>query len=455
MSRIFFLLFLSMSFSSALSAQEALSTHFLRHTWQANRSNPAFFPEHKFVIGLPGIHNSLQVTNITYGDLATVDENGERVLHIDEAIEKLGTDNLIRENLDIETISLGVRLGRISLSLGHSLRFNAFMNYPKTLPQLIWQGNAQFIGQEVSFGPDVDLYGYQEYALGLAAEILPGLTLGGRAKLLAGVADIHTERRDLRLRTDSDIYQLQLTADFLANSAGSLRYDGFDDLTVDFDFGSFDPEALFTGNTGLAFDLGLALRLGRLQLAASALDLGGIRWDEEVRNYSLQGVFEYQGLDLAQDVFEDTTNVGSVLDTLREIYEVVETNEHYRTQLPARYYLSGIYELNNRWQVGALFYAENYRGEFSPAVALSANFSLLSFLNLGASYAFRSEHYDNLGLNAAIKLGPLQVMAATDNILTAVRPKDSHSANLRLGVNLLFGKVEGQNAQGDSPGSFF
>ena len=455
MLRISFLLSLALAFCTGIWAQEDLSTHFLRHTWQANRTNPAFFPEHKFIIGLPGVYNSLRATNITYGDLATRNENGEKVLDIDNAIGKLGPDNIIRENLDIETISLGLRLGKLSLSLGHMLRYNAFLNYPKTLPQLIWQGNAQFVGQEVSFGPDVDLYGYQEYALGLAGEILPGLTVGGRAKLLAGVGAIQTERHDLRLYTDSDIYQLQLTADLLANSAGSLQYDGFDKLSVNYNFGSFNPEELFTGNTGLAFDLGLALRLGRLELAASALDLGNVQWKKDVRNYSLKGVFEYEGLDLAQNIFEDSSSVGSVLDTLREIYDVVETNNSYQTQLPARYYFSGLYHVSEKLQLGALFYAENYRGEFSSAVALSANLGLLPFLNVGASYAYRSERYDNLGLNAAVKLGPVQVMAATDNIITAIRPEDSHSANVRLGLNLLFGSTDGSGGPGKGTDGFY
>ena len=35
-------------------------------------------------------------------------------------IEKLEADNVLRNNLDIETISLGVRLGKAALSLGHS-----------------------------------------------------------------------------------------------------------------------------------------------------------------------------------------------------------------------------------------------------------------------------------------------------------------------------------------------
>ena len=63
---------------------------------------------------------------------------------------------------------------------------------------------------------------------------------------------------------------------------------------------------------------------------------------------------------------------------------------------------------------------------------------LLSWLNLGASYAFRSETFDNLGINATVKVGPVQVFSVTDNIISALRPKDSHSANVRVGLNLLF-----------------
>ncbi len=455
MQKILLFLFVITSFTTTALAQEDLATHFMRHTWQASRTNPAFFPDYKFVAGLPGVYNTLLVTNVTYGDLIATNLEGQQVLNIDQAIDKLGADNVLRNNLDIETISLGFRLGKAALSLGHTLRFNAFMNYPKTMPQLIWQGNAQFIGQEVDFGPDVDLYGYQEFALGLAVDITPNFTVGGRAKLLAGVGSISSERTGLRLRTDSDIYQLELNADYYVNSAGSLKYDGFDELTVAFDYGRFDADKLLTGNTGFAFDLGVRLRLGeKLELAASALDIGRINWEEDVTNYSLNGAFEYKGLDLAQNIFEDTVTAGSILDTLREIYQVESASIAYSTTLPARYYLSGMYRLNGKWSFGGLFYLENYREEVNTAIAVGSNMNVLPFLNVGATYAFRSERLDNLGLNATVQLGPAQIMAATDNIITAFRPEDSHSANLRLGLNVLLGRVRSEEAEKAAPGFY-
>ena len=174
-----------------IAQQEELSTLLIPNTWQANRLNPAVVPDARFVIGGPGLYNNLRVNNIVYNDLFITNEQGETVLEVDNAIAQLEDQNRILENLDIETLSVGAKLGNIWVTLGHSLRSNAHLDYPKTLPQLIWQGNAQFIGQTVSFGPKVDLNTYHEISLGFAFEVSQGFTLGGRVKYLSGINNIY------------------------------------------------------------------------------------------------------------------------------------------------------------------------------------------------------------------------------------------------------------------------
>ena len=61
-------------------------------------------------------------------------------------------------------------------------------------------------------------------------------------------------------------------------------------------------------------------------------------------------------------------------------------------------------------------------------------------LSLGASYAIRHKRFDNLGLNMSVKLGPVQIYAVTDNLITAIKNYDSSTMNLRFGLNLVFGK---------------
>ncbi|MCB0629818.1 MAG: hypothetical protein KDD15_08800, partial [Lewinella sp.] len=284
-----------------------------------------------------------------------------------------------------------------------------------------------------------------------------GITVGGRVKYLSGTHSISSERNRLELTTDEDIYQLTLDADYLVHSSGSLRYDGWSEVALAFSFGQLTTQRLFGPNNGTAFDLGASVQLGKLTLAASALDLGaGIDWQNDVRNYSLQGTYEYVGLDLAQNILDNDRELGSVLDTLRAIYDPIETTNGYTTLLPARYYFNAGYQVNDTWHLGALVaYEENDFGLSEPAFALAANAQVFELLNIGTSLAYRHEQFTNVGLNLSLQIGPARVLVATDNILTAIRPKDSHSANVRLGTSLLFGKTRKSEIEIDDVNEFF
>lgn len=441
------ILLMLISIISTFAQHQELSTLLIPDTWQANRLNPAVVPNAKFVIGGPGIYSNLRINNIVYNDLFTTNDQGETVLQINNAIEGLADQNRVLENTDIETFSLGVRLGDFWITLGHSLRASAVLDYPKTLPQLIWQGNAQFIGQTIGFGPEFDFNTYHEIGLGFVFELKKGFTVGGRLKYLSGLNNITSQRSRMELTTDDDIYQLTLDADYLVNSAGSLRYNGWDEIDIAFNFGQFTADQLFGSNVGYSFDLGASYQIGKLTLAASALDVaGGINWKDEVNNYSLQGTYEYVGLDLAQNILENDAELGSVLDTLRAIYNPIENNNAYTTNLPSRYYLNAGYQLNERWHLGALVYYENNDfGLSEAAFAVAVNAQIIPQVNIGTSFAYRHETFTNLGLNLSLQLGPARVLLATDNIFTAIRAKESHSANIRLGTSILFGKKRMQN----------
>jgi hypothetical protein len=424
-----------------LTAQNDLSSMLLTDSWQQLQTNPAQQGK-GIIINLPGIYNNFWLTNITFNDLI-VERDGEQVLDIDNAIAQMDTRNLLRENFDVETLGFGIRLGKLGLHLGHRMRFDALIDYPKTLAQLIWQGNAQFIGQTVDFGPSFDLLAYHEIGLGVNYAINDKIQLGARLKLLSGAVSLNTPRSDLQLTTSDDVYQLLLNADLLVNNAGSINYDGLRDISTDFNFGNFDATELFGTNTGMALDIGIHLDLGKLQLSASAIDLGAeIEWTEGVQNYSLRGEYEFEGLDVAQSIFDDEESFGSAVDSLFETYEPIETRNSFRTTIGSKLYLNAQYEVNEDLSVGLIAFQENYRDLETLAVALSGSYQLGPVLRLGGFYGLRNERADNLGLNAQLSLGPVRLLLATDNIITAFRPKDAQLANFRLGLNLRLGKTD-------------
>lgn len=420
-----------------ISAQPEWGLHLMRHTLQSSKTNPALLPEGKFVVALPHIYNNLHLTGPTFGDLLTENAAGEPSFNVDHVLTKLKPQNFLRENFDVETLGFAFGLGKVQVSLHHAVRFGAYIDYPNTLPELIWNGNAQYIGQTINLDHDLQISGYNEFGVGTAFKIWK-FTAGVRAKFLTGVGDVSTDRHEASLYTDDDVYQLTLQSDYRANTSAYLTYEGIDDIEADLDFGRFRFKHLFTKNTGFAFDLGLKLELGKLDLAASVIDIGKINWSDHVRNYSSKGTFHYDGLDISQAIGGDSVTIGNALDTLESIFQVVETNEKYATDLPSKMYLSASYQLTDILRLGALFYRESYREQDFVGFAVGANADLLKWLQVGATYGILEDNYANVGLNATLKLGPVQLLAATDNVLAVINPDNANFSNLRLGMNLVF-----------------
>lgn len=430
-------------FAVHTQAQHELGLHFMRNVWQSNSTNPAIVQPQTLSVSVLGLRNNLIFDGPTYNQM-TREENGKRVIDVDKLVAHLNPENTLRDDLELPTLTVALRLGKLSLSLGHAVRYHAFFKYPKVLPQLVWQGNAQFIDQTIHLDNELQFTGYHELAAGIAAELGP-LTLGGKVKLLSGIGSAQSDddHHAASFFTDSDVYQVTLAGDYILHTSGSVKYTNFTDLSVDFNYGSYTLQKFFSANTGLAIDIGARLKLDRLELAASALDMGKITWDKDVINYIADTTITYDGLDFSNALTgADAGDFNDALDTLKSLYQVKETDQSFTTTLPRRIYLSALYHLTDRLRGGVLFFSEKFRGETDTRIAVGGTFDLLENLTVGASYALGHGRFDNLGINAAASIGPVQVFAVTDNIFAAFRPGDSRDFGARIGGRIMLGQAQ-------------
>ena len=425
-------------------AQNNLSLHFMQDIWQSNQTNPAILTNQKFTVALPSIGFNLNHTGASFNDLIITNSEGVKVLNAAPILSQLKTDNFIGTGLSVQTLGFAVRLGDFQIGLQHGTKVHSFLDYPSTLAKLIWEGNAQYIGETVLFGPDFSFFSYSELALSGAYQ-LGNLSIGGRIKYLNGLGDISTVRNEISVYTEPEAFDLTFQTDLLINSSSFLDIQGLTDLTVDFSDISFGK--LFTKNTGLAFDLGAQLQVNdQLILSASVTDVGKINWKENVKNYQSEGSFTYEGLDITQIIRADSVSFEGTLDTLDQLLDFTETNESYSTSLPTRFYLSGLYQLNDRWQLGAMVFGErvptassgNINEKINPAFALSGRAIINEYVSVGAVYSYRNNDFTNLGLNLRVAYGPVQFYALTDNIAGAFLPLNNRKTSGRLGLNLVF-----------------
>lgn len=420
--------------------------HAMPEVWHSTATNPAFFPEDKsFIIGLPGIGlDAAHSGSVSYNDIF-IKDNGRNRLSFSAALDQLEPINTVTFDQRIETISLGLRLpGKIWLQAGHANRLSGLVVYPKTLPSLIWDGNAQYIGQTVDIGLQTDISNWNEWSVGLAKKLGP-LQLGLRAKLLTGVGSLLTDnnRQVARVTTSDDIYQLTMETNYAFYTSSFISAFDTSGFGYVIRLGDLKGKA-FSANIGYGFDLGAQYQVNdRLALDISLLDVGGkITWKENANYYASEGEYVYEGITLpGADIINgaDSLDFSTKLDTLNDIFQFQKTAQEFETALPFRGYLGGRYSLNKNWTLGLSVFVQK-RDEEKPttAVGASARWTALKWLSLGAMYSVNERSAANLGFQVGLKSGPVQVYVASDNIIRAFSIRSQSVANVRAGAALVF-----------------
>ncbi len=429
-------------------AQQEMMLHSLSNLWHSNTSvNPAFFPENKnIVIGLPAYSiDAAHSGKITYNDIFRKD--GDRtVIDFDNAINKLDPENELSFDQRIETLSFGFRTpnGKWGIQAGHAIAFSGALTYPKSLPELLWNGNAPYIGQTVQIGLQADISDWHEWSVGVMRKV--GIVnIGVRAKYLTGISAVRTddERHSMSLYTDPDIYQLTLKTDYAFYSSSIISAIDTAGLGFDVTLGSFKNN-IRSKNNGIAFDLGATAQITeRLSVNASVVNVGGlIKWKNDPRYFQSNAEYTYEGTSIpGADIINgsDSLDFDTKLDTLNDIFRFSQTaTSAMETNTPMRIYVGGSFQLTKRWNLGMTVFHQKKDKKSDTAVGASIRFMPVKWLSLGTMYSVNKRSAANLGFHLAVTPGPVQLYFLSDNLLNAFSLKSSPAANLRAGLSLAF-----------------
>ncbi len=414
-------------------AQHELALHFLDTVWQSSYTNPAY--------RLAGGRSSYMMPSLSFNykspnapSQLTVENEGKRTLNAKAAFNNLEPVSHLYANLDIQTLGLTLGFKKFALSFHNSIKGNAHLNVSKDLIGGFAFGNNNYLGKTMDLSVGLNAQLYSELGMSLAFKINDKISFGLRAKRLSGIANIATIKQKLTLLTDSVDYKLTFTSDF------DVQTNGFNDFKK-FSDGSFNFRDVFMSqNSGLSFDVGTTVQLGKLRLDASVIDLmGAINWKKDAHSYSSNGTFEYSGQKSDEFLSFQGLNEKEVQDTLKEVLNIQEsTTGLTKTKLPMKTYLGATYDMTEKIKLGALIYTETWDGSTKFDVAINSTFKLTRAIQLGATYSMRYGRFDNLGLHAVLNVGPIQLYGVTDNIIAVFNSYNSKSVNGRVGLNFLF-----------------
>lgn len=436
-----FLLLACLIASKHMNAQSVNSLYHMNGLFQSQQMNPAHSPDVKVFIGLPGLNEinaGFSNSGFALADLLTVRADDSLSFTPDRLIEKLADRNLVTTEFRTNLLSLGFGGERSFWSFSVSDRMHAYLGYPKDLPRLAWEGNGQsLLGERASLdGIGFDLFAFREYALGYNRQFGANLRAGLRVKFLQGHFNIFTRESTLGMHTDTELYTLTF------DGGGEVNSSGIAQLVDDPD--SFDPLVLLNdfSNRGMAIDLGLSYQLTKkIELSAAALDLGGILWSRDTRNYRAEPFgFTFEGINVNQ-ALEDSTDVfQNVIDSLEQFIVTNENVENYQTPLPSRFNLGARYQLTKGFGAGLLISSLYMKERFHTSVNLSANFRAGKWLEANLNWGYQHRSLANLGMGVSFRGGPVQFYLMSDNVLAVFAPDRVRSGNIMLGLNLTIGR---------------
>lgn len=435
-NKILILFFLASA--SIASAQNMQVLFGMDKLYQSSYLNPAYIPHNRVVVSMPSFYNNLSINGPAYADIFQKD-GGSTVLNASSLLANLEPSNYFREDMEIQTLGLCLSVGPLGVQVYHKTRFNAFIEYPETLPSLIWEGNAQYLGETVDIGTSLFLHSRSEFGLG-ASLTLGGLNVGARVKYLNGIGHLHSLRHALSIYTDPTDYEITMNADYHIQSSNSLTLNGLNDLSLNFNLGDVNLNELFSRNNGIAFDLGVQWRMDKLEVSAAANDIGSIAFDTGIRNYSSSGTFSYDGLDISDVLGGQNVTLESAVDTLGQLLAFEEDASTFEYTLPASYYIMGKYKLTENWDLGVSYFHERFLDNPVNALSVSAGAGIGSIFRVRGAYTIRNKNFTNLGVGVSAKLAFLELYALTDNILVISNPLGARDFNILVGANFAISK---------------
>lgn len=460
-----FVLFVAVIFCGNSIAQQSLTLYNLQATPQAMQINPSAQPNCKLYLGgllplitpgSPSLYFNKSTNGPTITDLVRKDGSGVDI-DFENAIKRSSKNNYFSLATQIDWLDFGFKVKSNFFTVSVIEKVYGRFRYPQDFLTFVFEGNGknENLGKPLNFNFGLDASHYREYGIGYNREVKADkLWIGGKLKYLYGMENINTVKSDMMLTTGDTIYELTAQSDVLINTAG-LDSSSFSDMSpMSYAFGR--------KNSGFGIDLGATYKINnKISVSGSVIDLGYIKWKDQVNNYTLNGSYSYSGIDIKK-VFTDSTSFDEALtnsaDSVLGTFTATTSKNSYKTWLPAQTYLSGYYHINNKNKAGAMLYTQFYDKKPHAGFSLSYTTQVGRWLNATANYSFLNRSWKNIGAGLALNLGPFQAYIASDNILgfmifqkfgasdstgkyTGVPyPGSARNINLRVGFNWTFGR---------------
>lgn len=436
----------SLLLGMTMHAQYLRTSYFMEGTSSRLELNPGLQPMRGYfnipVLGSFNVGTSSNVLGIN--DIIDVLDSGEDIFLNDDLYSRLKSDNRLNVNLKTDVLSFGWYAGKGFWNVNVGLRADVGASIPQSMFEYLRRvNNTEDINGSFS-NMNFNLNAYAEIGLGYSRQITEKLSVGGRVKVLLGIAraEMAVDNFDINVDdaltngdyTELNPYQTYGSATVNARVSTTMKGGGlsFDETTGQIDGFDIDGSNFGIAGAGFGIDLGASYKVwDNLTVSAAVLDLGFIKWKEGETTVAApaNGSFEVTGSNY-QDFLD-----GDFLSMDRfNFVQDKEAAEDTKTTLASTVLLAGEYGLlDNKLSVGAIYTARFAEPKTLNELTFSATYRPKNWFNIAASYSPIQAGGKSFGL--ALKLGAL--FLGTDYMYFG---NSSKAVNAFIGLSIPLGK---------------
>ncbi|WP_341216564.1 DUF5723 family protein [uncultured Wocania sp.] len=435
---------------------------------QSLLQNPGGQIKNDWYFGIPllsHIHVNGGSSGISVYDLFAKDGVDFNV-KLQNAVNKMKSTDFFIFNQQLEIFSAGFAMGpsykkKEYLSFGLYQETDFIAYFPKDIAVLALEGNANNINRRFNLNHvNVNAEVISVLHVGYNKKVNSSFTYGVRGKIYSNIINLNSTNNKgvfVTIPGENNFYNHIFNLDL------ELRTSGLNSITEeDSDFSGKDlvKRTLLGGNLGLGFDIGFTYNLTKQwSLDASLLDVGFVRHSKDIKNYVVDGVYSFEGInplfpetDTGQTAEDYWNEVG---EDFEDLFELDSTATKYTTWRPVKLNASLNYSFGKKQSedcnclkedngylnaVGMQLYAINRPKQ--PQLALTAYYyrRLFNNLRVKATYTIDSYSFNNVGLGISTHLGGFNFYVMADNFLQYKNIYNAQSVSLQLGFNYIFNK---------------
>lgn len=433
MKRIFIPIF-TLLFSALTTAQTSISFYHLGNTTYQNSSlNPAWIPEGRWFVGMPGLSGIHAHVNskFSYNKIITVEED-QKIVDVKRALGDMQSQNMISVQANVNLFHIGYASDAgTTLSFFANERAEADLLAPKQVVDAIWNGTVKYIDEEINVGRSGGRgTHFREIGLGIAYPMNNQLDVGARLKYLMGFFDVSTPGNMKAKMTVNNVFEIDTEYKRTqVRSSGIDIYEGTED--------DLASHLIISGNSGASMDLGFHYKLSKdYSIAGSILDIGWISWKKDIRNETLvDSTFRYEGLDLNLRIHELRQ---SLQDSLFDSFKTRETYETYRSWLPIKVYGSWIYHRDKQTDYYGTLGTRMIHGRLNMLYGAGVTRRFGEKFTGSLSIIKLPQQFINVGAAFAVRAGFAQMYMAVDQLGINYSAFDLQAFDFRYGINFIF-----------------